>query len=98
MAYVIRILVSFPASLWMGYVVSILWGWYVEPLGAPHLSVVRAIGVAMTIALMKSPRLPTHKESGKEWSPGQQTLMAIFVWGLGPAIALLVGWFWKHWL
>ena len=98
MSHVIRFLLAFPASLWAGYVVSILWGWYLEPIGAPHLSVMRAVGLSVILAAMRSPKIPMHKDKREEYGGGELLIMSVFLWGLAPGIALLLGWFWRHWL
>ena len=42
------VLVSFFGAIWSGYVLSVLWGWFVVPtFAAPSLNVPTAIGLAL---------------------------------------------------
>ena len=45
-------LVAVPLAAWEGWAVSILWGWFVVPLGVPSLSVWSAAGLALVAALL----------------------------------------------
>src|SRR6478609_6186947 len=40
-----------PAIILRGYVFLQLWQWFVEPLGAPHISIAHALGLAMIAGL-----------------------------------------------
>ncbi len=71
-------------SVWRGYVLSILWGWFAVPaFGLPALSIPLAIGVALITGM-----LAENSTTPKETDAG--TTIAKIV--LGPALVLLVGW------
>ncbi len=36
---------------WRCYVASVLWAWFAEPIGAPHLAAVRAMGIGLVVNL-----------------------------------------------
>lgn len=68
-----------------GYVLSILWGWFVAPLfGVPELGVINAIGLAIIIAYM------TRGESSVE--KNEDIIIKIVNAFLKPSFALLIGW------
>jgi hypothetical protein len=48
-------------ALLRGYVLSQLWGWFVQPLGAPHIGVVHAIGLSLAAQTF----LPMPSSEGK---------------------------------
>lgn len=47
-------------ALMRGWGISLLWNWFLVPLGLPVLGVVHAIGIGLTIAIL------THNPDGKE--------------------------------
>ncbi len=38
-------------TMWQGYVLTILWGWFIVPLGAPTIGVAHAVGFAAMFVL-----------------------------------------------
>lgn len=84
------------SAIWYGYVLSIVWGWFITPtLGPPRLSIPAAIGVAAAV------RFITHQDikdkddeetSSKRWA-------GIFVRAFGyPAFTLVFCWVVKFWM
>jgi len=78
------------SSIFNGYALSVLWGWFVVPtLGAPALHIVPAIGVAMVVSYLT---YQTHNCQKEKKSFGETiaegTAMAI----LKPSFALFFGW------
>lgn len=70
-----------------GWVLSILWGWFMVPVfGLPHLSVVQAIGVAMVVGFLCHENTDTKKneEKGFAWS---LSMVAVI-----PLLSLFIGW------
>lgn len=96
MSHLIRLLLTVPANLWSGYVASIMWAWYVEPLGAPHLDAVRAVGLFFLIRLFAPSAIRANKPMGEEYTGGELLFISAVVWVLGPALTLFFGWAWKH--
>jgi len=72
-----------------GFVISILWGWFVVPLfGLPALSIPHAIGITLIISMARAPQ-HQDKGSGESFST---KLSALFI---APWMALLIGWITK---
>ncbi len=79
------------STLFRGYALSVLWGWFMVPtLGLPHLSVVQAIGIAMVVSFL------THKDTSdlqkKEEGTGAAIARGVVLVVLYPLIALGFGW------
>lgn len=54
----------FLSAIWSGYVLTVLWGWFIVPLfGLPALSLVYAIGLSLVVGYLTHQLTPT---SGKE--------------------------------
>lgn len=78
------------SSMWSGYVLSILWGWFVVPtFGLPSLSVVTAIGIAIVVSYLTH-QIYTGREEKKEWSEKFADMIGYGI--LKPLIALGFGW------
>lgn len=77
------------SALLRGYVLSILWGWFMVPtLGLPQLSVVQAIGIAIVVSFL------THQVNDyeeKERTGGEKITRAVAMAVLIPFFALLFG-------
>jgi hypothetical protein len=80
--------------IWSGYVLSVLWRWFVVPwFGLAPLSVVQAIGLALVIGFL------THQHIKNDYEDSTteliyQIAMAIF----RPAFALFFGWIVKSFI
>lgn len=79
-----------PMVAWRGYVLSILWGWFVAVrFDLPYLSIPEALGLAAVIQLV------VHRsESEKQSEERSGSSVAFFVASgfLDPALILLFGW------
>jgi hypothetical protein len=76
-------------SIWTGYAISVIWGWYVVKIfGLPYLPIPAAIGISALISCFKTHR---PNEEGKESTTFWLELLA-------PAFALAIAWVAKHWL
>lgn len=87
MKYIIAILggVAFIAlfALYNGFVLSILFGWFLVPLGLPQIGIAHAYGLSLLASVILSTR-------GLSFSGDKK---AIFATGLlMPAMALFLGW------
>jgi Na+(H+)/acetate symporter ActP len=70
------------SSIWSGYVLSILWGWFIVPtFGLPMLSIPVAIGLALIVSYLTK----QMAESRVAW--GYTFSMALVV----PLVALCMG-------
>ena len=76
-------------SIMNGWVLSIMWGWFVVPLfGVPVLKVAPAIGVALVAKML------THQSSSKsnEKKDTSETVGELIAAFLSPMVTLLIGW------
>lgn len=42
-----------PIALWQGFVIHLLWRWFVVPIGLPEIGILHAIGLSMFVAVFK---------------------------------------------
>ena len=72
--------------IWRGFVLSVLWGWFIIPVfpAMPVLSIPVAIGIAIVVSFL------TYQLNSKEKSdqPIQQMGVAL----LYPGVVLILGW------
>lgn len=76
-------------SILNGWVTSILWGWFIVPLGAPTIGIANAIGLALFVGLFVNRQViaPTEGETDTNKSVVKVVLAVLF-----PFIALGIGW------
>lgn len=75
-------------SIFNGYVLSVLWGWFVVPtFNAPALGIVPAIGIALVVGYLIQQTNDTKNEP-----LGEQIAEATMTTILKPSFALLFGW------
>lgn len=61
--------ITFVSTILNGYVMSVLWDWFVVPtFNLPHLSIVQAIGIVMIIDYLKN----ESDDAKKDWSFGRR--------------------------
>lgn len=71
------------SSIWRGYVLSILWGWFiVRAFGAPPLNIPLAIGLSLIVGFL------TQRLTKKQ----EDVYFLVMGASLGPAMVLLFGW------
>lgn len=63
-----------------GFVLSILWAWFLVPLGVPPIGIAGAIGVTLMIDMF----IPTNS--------GKSTTEAISIMLITPLMVLLIAW------
>ncbi len=88
-AFLVVLAIAIPASLWVAYAATVLWGWFVTPTFG-----IAVPGVWTMFGLFILARLPFSKanaesESGVDWDKVWRECVHVAV---GPAIALLLGW------
>ena len=77
------------SSIFNGYALSVLWGWFVVPtLSAPALSLVPAIGISIVVSYLTYQH---HNYVEKEQSFGTQVLYGTITAIIRPSLALLFG-------
>lgn len=83
------------SSLWSGYVLTIIWKWFMVPaFGLPALSIPMAIGLIVTAHCIQKPPEPTTRET-EPLAILKDGLSRLFLY---PLISLLVGWVVHHWV
>lgn len=64
---IVVIAMTFLAAIFHGYVLSMLWGWFIVPVfNAPVLGVAPAIGVALLIGYLTKSRANKEKKEEKK--------------------------------
>ena len=91
LAFVGIIVLGVVGSVFNGYVLSILWGWFMVPtFHLPTLSVAPAIGIAMVIGYLTKQESPDVEE--KERSTGMKVARFVAQIIMKPLVALAFGW------
>ena len=72
--------------IYNAWVLTILWGWFIVPLGVKSLSIPHAYGFTLVTGLILSNRGVKENKDKEDWTS------SIIVWILLPAVALLFGW------
>ena len=72
-----------------GFVASILWGWFVVPLGFPAISFIHAVGL---VVLLKSLRVSDGCENNEQVTNMGDFYNALAMRGIGwPLVYLVIG-------
>ena len=74
------------ASVYFGWAVSLLWGWFLVPLGLPKISLIHAVGLMQLANVVLR---PIHGSTGKDFWVGLL---------VGPAFAVLIGFIIKSYM
>ena len=69
MKVIISVVILVPSALLTAFVVATMWGWFVVPLGAPHLGMAHAYGLGTLISYVAMARPKPDTDS-----PWWQTL------------------------
>jgi hypothetical protein len=78
-------------TAWDGFVLMVLWGWFLIPLGLPAIGLSHAIGLSTLIGLVTH-QMPSEGPSSDRTERG--LLWALVV----PAISLFIGWIAKQFM
>lgn len=82
-------------TLWKGYVVSVMWGWFIVPLfGVPPLAISHAVGVSFLVSILTLYQV--NDEKGKLMS--ERLIASIFFSATYPLLVLIAGWITKGYL
>lgn len=85
-------LIAIPALIWNGYVLKVLWSWFVVPaFSVRPLSLVTATGLVLIVHFLAYQPETAKTESKPAW-------MLLAMGFLGPAITLFVAWIIHHFL
>jgi hypothetical protein len=76
------------ASILRGWVLSILWSWFVVPMGAPVVGITHAIGISMVVSFLTYQHIDNDSDKS-----GIETTIALCLSGLIQSVlALGLGW------
>jgi|SRR5690606_6413695 len=78
------IVVAFVLALFTGFTVSVLWGWFIVPLGVAQIGFAHAYGISLMGSVLMSTRGLNNNDEG-----GWMTVAAGILINL---LALLFGW------
>jgi len=94
-------LVLVPLCVFDGWVLSILWGWFVVPLGVVALTIPGAIGLRLVVGLFVTNRSPKKLEDIEEEYEDEYPMIGdalrAFVLMAHRALALALGWILNGW-
>lgn len=80
-------------ALWGGFAVSVLWGWFVVPLGVPEVSTLHAMGLTLAMRALAGfsgkPQPAKHEDKMVSLRALGRVLAVATI---APALALAVGW------
>lgn len=82
-AFIITLAFVALATVWGGFVLHVLWGWFIVPIGVPQISIAQSLGLTLIIRLLVAPT-----KTDKEDAPSNDLALM----GVSPLIALIVGW------
>lgn len=82
----LTVALGIPGALYSGLVLQDLWGWFVEPLGAPKIGLIQAVGLLLIVAFARGlPKRSDHEMTFRRtfsWA-GSRLLFVSLGWGLG---------------
>ena len=79
------------SSVWRGYVLTILWAWFVVPVfHLPALGIVTAIGISLVVSFLTYQHRPENPADTR--SAGEKYGESVTIALLWPAMTLLIGW------
>lgn len=76
---------------WGGYVTSILWGWFVVPLGVMAITYWHAVGLSCVVAAF----IGVRSDNDKDESLAESAWKSAYMNAAMPAVMLAIGWFAK---
>lgn len=80
-----------PGAMWSGYVLSVLWGWFIVPTfeGIPALSIPAAIGIASVVGYLTR---GLARDTSDHKDPNDRLIQNIGESFLAPLFTLAFGW------
>jgi hypothetical protein len=85
----LAVLVSPLNWLLNGFVLSILWAWFMVPLGLPAIGKAHALGLACVIGLLSHQQPPDCASDKPAWARIGNSMIVSFV---APVLTLIIGW------
>lgn len=77
---------SIPATFLRAWVLTLLWAWFVSPLGVVEIGLWQAIGISTFVTLLTFHQLPNS-----ERDPAEQSLVNVFTWLVLSLVCLGMG-------
>lgn len=93
--WLVRILMQFPAMAFEGYVVSVLWRWFiVTTFAAPSISVAQGLGLSILVTQLTyhHQHKDDDEEKGAEVEKFRRAMYRLFFASALSAMFLLYGW------
>ena len=82
---ILILLLIVPLTLYRGWILLLLWGWFIIPLGAPGITMAHALGISLIIGFITS-----HYDSRKK-TQDEKIEEAIATFAM-PTLGLVMGW------
>lgn len=93
LAFIMLLVIFVPLALWFAFAASILWGWFLVPLGLPPIGVWHMWGISLTLGVIRPRPIFVRKDDRPyNW---EEIINAII---LVPAITLGLGAAIKFWI
>lgn len=88
------LVLDIPAMILRGYVLSVLWRWFVVPLGVPEIGIAQAIGISIIVGLVMlgvATKSDTSEADAEWWEAGIKALFrsvagSLMAWGVGAIV------------
>ena len=80
-------------ALWGGFAASVLWGWFVVPLGVPEVSMLHAVGLMLALRALAGFSGKPQPDKPEDKMVALRALGRVLaVATITPGLALAVGW------
>ncbi len=80
-------------ALWGGFAASVLWGWFVVPLGVPEVSVLHAMGLTLALRALAGFSGKPQPAKHEDKMVALRKLGDVLAWAaVAPGAALAIGW------
>ena len=80
-------------ALWGGFAASVLWGWFVVPLGVPEVSMLHAVGLTLALRALAGFSGKPQPDKPEDKMVALRALGRVLaVATITPGLALAVGW------
>ena len=91
MGLIFLLLLSIPASILQGFVISKLWFWFIAPLGIVNIGIAQAIGISLIVSLLTTHVDMARDPDMKGWPMliGQVAGL-LFIWGFGAIVHMFM--------
>ena len=77
------------SSVLGGWVLSLLWAWFLVPMGLPAITIAQAIGVSLVISMLTQQFIPDARTAEQRKA---QLWHNVLITILHPFMVLLMGW------